>query len=109
MDTRTGSAEPQTDYQKYRGKCKELSEAACVDDPTLTLVRGYYYDPQWGEQPHWWTRREGGSIHDPTKDQFPSKGLGKYMEFDGFYDCEGCGKRVAEADVVPMGRYACCS
>ncbi len=89
----------ESDYNKYRGKCKELSELACAEDPTLTLVRGYYYDPQWGEQPHWCTKRQDGSIYDPTKDQFPSKGLGEYIEFDGFYACEQCGKRIAEKDV----------
>ncbi len=33
-----------SDYLKYRGKCKEMSEQLCATDPTLTLVRGYYVD-----------------------------------------------------------------
>ena len=37
-------------YQKYRGKCKEFSEALCEQDPTLRLVRGHYLDYSWGEQ-----------------------------------------------------------
>ena len=74
-----------TDYQKYRGKCKEFSQEAVLRDPTLRLVRGFYHCPFWGEQPHWWTVRLDGSIYDPTKDQFPSKGLGNYEEFTGPY------------------------
>lgn len=35
----------ETDYMKYRGKCKEMSEQACLLDSSLTLVRGYYYCP----------------------------------------------------------------
>jgi len=29
-----------SDYEKYRGKCKEFSEALIKKDPTLRLVRG---------------------------------------------------------------------
>lgn len=42
--------EPITDYERYRGKCKEISEALVVVDQTLRLARGYYYDYQWGKQ-----------------------------------------------------------
>lgn len=99
----------QSDYAKYRGKCKEMAESAIVSDPSLTLCRGWYYDPFWGEQMHWWTKRQDGSIYDPTKDQFPSKGLGTYREFDGFYECEQCGREVAEKDMIPAGTHPCCS
>lgn len=63
------------DYLKYRGKCKEFCEAAIAKDSALALVRGHYFDFQWGEQPHWWTVRTDGTIYDPTKDQFPSRDL----------------------------------
>jgi hypothetical protein len=99
----------ESDYTKYRGKCKQMSEAAIEADPTLTLVRGWYYDPAWGEQAHWWTKRPDSSIFDPTKDQFPSKGNGAYREFDGFYECEQCGISVEEAKIIPCGSYPCCS
>lgn len=47
-----------SDYLKFRGKCKELSEAACAEDPSLALVRGHYYCPIWNvTEPHWWTVR----------------------------------------------------
>lgn len=28
-----------TDYQRFRGRCKEMAEAAVAADPTLTLAR----------------------------------------------------------------------
>lgn len=34
-----------SDYAKYRGKCKEMSEEAVAQDPSLRLVRGYYHCP----------------------------------------------------------------
>ena len=42
----------QSDYQKYRSKCKQLSEEAVKESPELRLVRGYYYCSNWGKQPH---------------------------------------------------------
>lgn len=98
-----------SDYQKYRGKCKSMSEAAVKEDPTLQLVRGHYYDPLWGEQEHWWTVKSDGTIYDPTKDQFPSKGSGIYVEFNGICPCAECGKEVAEEDAYMAGNYPCCS
>src|SRR6185436_18519915 len=97
------------DYTKYRGKCKEFSEAAIAADPSLTLVRGHYHCPFWGEQAHWWTKRMDGTIFDPTKDQFPSKGHGEYVEFDGTIPCSNCGKVMKEEDADIDGRYAFCS
>lgn len=100
-----------TGYNKFRGKCKEFAEAACVDDPTLRLVRGKYYCPIWNtEEPHWWTVHEDGSIYDPTKDQFPSHGLGFYEEFDGMVSCDNCGRSMQEKDIKNSeGRYVFCS
>ena len=101
----------QTDYQKYRGKCKEMSEAAVKADPSLTLVRGYYYEPIWDKtEQHWWTRRSDGSIYDPTAKQFPSGGIAEfYKEFDGMVKCEICGKIMPEEKAIIQGRFALCS
>lgn len=98
----------QTDYQKYRGKCKEMSEALVRADPSLVLVRGYYC-PFWGEQPHWWCKRSEGSIVDPTKDQFPSRGAGTYVEFDGNVECSNCGKQMKEEEASFESNYCFCS
>jgi hypothetical protein len=97
------------DYLRYRGKCREMSEALVAADPTLTLVRGHYHDLLWGEQPHWWTKKPDGTIVDPTKDQFPSKGNGTYIEFDGTIECSNCGKEMKEEDADIEGNYAFCS
>lgn len=99
----------ESDYQKYRGKCKEMSEAAVAEDPTLRLVRGHYYCPIWGEQPHWWTVRPDGTVVDPTAAQFPSKGTGEYVEFDGNITCELCQKVVREEDAYIVEHHAYCS
>lgn len=96
-------------YQKYRGKCHEMSKEAVRTDPSLRLVRGYYYCPHWGKQPHWWTVRQDGSIYDPTKLQFPSKGEGRYEEFDGYFNCSECNKRIKEEDGIVQGNYIFCS
>ena len=32
--------EQASNYSRFRGKCREMSEAACAADPTLTLVPG---------------------------------------------------------------------
>ena len=97
-------------YQMYRGRCKELSEAACAADPTLTLTRGHYFCPLWNrDEPHWWTTRPDGSVYDPSRMQFPSAGLGTYTEFSGLVECAECGKDVAEADASYESNYAFCS
>lgn len=99
-----------SDYLRFRGKCKELCEQAVAADPSLRLVRGYYYCPFWrSTEQHWWTVRTDGAIYDPSKDQFPSRGNGLYEEFDGFVECAECGKRLKEAAAHIDGRYAFCS
>lgn len=97
-------------YLKYRGRCKELSEAACAADPTLTLVRGHYFCPMWNsEEPHWWTVRSDGSVYDPSCAQFPSRGLGVYTPFDGMVSCAECGKEMDEDVASFESNYAFCS
>lgn len=99
----------ESDYEKYRGKCKEMSEALVKADSTLMLVRGHYHCPIWGEQAHWWAKRSDGTVVDPTKDQFPSRGVGEYVEFSGIIPCSNCGKEIREEDADIEGRYAFCS
>lgn len=86
-----------------RGKCEEYARVAAETDPSLRLVRGWYFDPTWGRQEHWWTERADGTIHDPTAAQFPMGGVAAwYEEYDGTFPCEGCGRTVHEDD---PGRY----
>lgn len=100
----------ETDYMKYRGKCKEFCEAAIKEDPSLTMVRGHYYCPIWNtDEPHWWTVREDGTIHDPTAKQFGSGGQGTYTPFDGTVECSECGKKMKEEEADIEGNYCFCS
>jgi hypothetical protein len=102
----------QENYKKYRGLCKELSEAFVIENPDYEIVRGWYYEPLWSrEEPHWWCKhKETGEIHDPTKLQFPSGGIMQfYREFDGILQCEQCGKEVEEKEAGFYGNYAFCS
>lgn len=99
-----------TDYQKYRGKCKEMSEALCAQNPSLTLVRGHYFCPIWNkDEPHWWCTKPDGTIVDPTALQFASKGLGIYTPFDGTVFCDECGAATTEALAQFESSYAFCS
>jgi hypothetical protein len=99
-----------SDYMKYRGKCKILSEEYVKEHPTATLVRGYYHCPIWGPQQHWWVE-DNGIIIDLTRNQFPSKGLGFYESFNGITTCEVCGKQQTEAETVfgGNGNHVYCS
>jgi hypothetical protein len=99
----------ENNYLKYRGKCKEMSEALVFADPTLTLVRGHYLCPYWGKQDHWWTVKPDGTIVDPTVLQFPSKGAGEYVPFNGMVECTQCGKELPEAQAQFARNYALCS
>lgn len=101
----------ESDYLKYRGRCRELAEQACREDKTLTLVKGYYYCPVWNSmEEHWWAVGKDGQIHDPTKGQFPSRGTGEYFPWDGHYECAECGRSLTEQEVHSAeGRYCFCS
>ena len=100
-------------YQKFRGRCKELSEELVRNDPSLRLVRGFYHEPTWGtKEGHWWCVDQAGNIIDPSKDQFPTGGIiDCYEEFDGTCECADCGKRFEEKSIGTqfMSNYAFCS
>lgn len=93
-----------------RGKCEEMSKAACAADLSLRLVRGHYHCPIWGtDEGHWWTVRKDGTIYDPTAAQFPSLGKGTYREFNGIVDCAQCGMGMPEDKAMFDSNYAFCS
>ncbi len=98
-----------SDYLKYRGKCKEYCERAIRLFPALKIKRGHYYDFMWGEQQHWWCVRPDGTVFDPTAKQFPSRGSGDYVEFDGLFSCEQCGDKVREEEASVDGHHVFCS
>lgn len=99
-----------SDYLRYRGKCKILSEELIAKDNTLTLVRGYYYCPIWNSnEQHWWTIKSDGTIVDPTSRQFPSNGHGIYTPFNGICVCEQCGKEIIESEAYIDGHHVFCT
>ena len=100
----------QTDYTRFRGKCREMVEDLCSENPELTPVRGHYYCPIWNsEEAHWWAVDKNGKIHDPSSRQFPSNGLGIYTPFDGMCTCSNCGKSIREEDGHFDSNYVFCS
>ena len=101
--------EQESDYIKYRGKCKEFCEEETRKDPSLLLVRGWYWCPFWGQQQHWWCKKPDGTVFDPTKNQFPSKGIGEYIEYNGVITCEECGKTMPEHEAYFVEHHVFCS
>ena len=101
----------ETNYTKFRGKCKEFCDALILERPDLELVRGHYYEPHWSrEEPHWWCVDSEGLIIDPTVKQFPSGGIKEfYTQYSGFSDCEECSKSIPEAEIIMQGRFTVCS
>lgn len=98
------------DYRQFRGRCKELVEAAISEDPTLTAVRGHYFCPIWNSnEPHWWAVAPDGTIVDPSARQFPSNGMGIYEPFSGLVECAQCGNEIKEDEADIHGNYAFCS
>ncbi len=97
------------DYLKYRGKCREFSEKLAAENPGFRVVRGWYDCLLWGRQAHWWCVDQEGTIHDPTAKQFPSKGCGEYVEFDGNFECSNCGASTPEEECTHYGNYVFCS
>lgn len=92
---------------RLRGRCYELASRAVDEDPTLTLVRGWYDDPIWGAEEHWWCARPDGTIVDPTSAQFHVGGVTEwYRPFGGLYPCAECGREVPEDRLVGD---RCCS
>lgn len=78
------------------GDCKKITEAMAAEFPELKRVRGHYYCMIWGERGHWWLTDSEGQIVDPTCQQFPSRGGGRYVPWDEGTEeptgrCPNCG------------------
>ena len=97
------------DYNKYRGRCKEMVDEAIALDPSLIAVRGHYWCWQWGKQAHWWCVRPNGEIYDPSIGQFPKPHIGDYTVFSGLIACDECGTEVKEAEATINGYYGFCT
>lgn len=89
----------EANVQEGYGKCVELTLAMQEAFPELKRVRGHYHCWVWGAREHWWLTTPDGVVVDPTADQFPSQGLGEYVEWDGEEPtgiCWDCGEYCYE-------------
>lgn len=89
------------------GQCREKTLEMLEAFPELFRVRGHYMCLIWGEREHWWLVDPQGVIVDPTKSQFPSKGIGEYVPWDESQEeptgmCPNCGG-------LCYGGNCCCS
>lgn len=85
------------------GGCKEVTEAMVKEFPELHRVRGHYHCWIWGKREHWWLTTSDGVVIDPTAAQFPSRGEGRYVEFDGpepTGKCPNCGEYCYDGEQV---------
>jgi len=87
------------------GKCAEVTEKMQKSFPELERVRGHYYCYVWGERQHWWLVDRDNNIIDPTMEQFPSKGRGRYEPWnEGAPEptgkCPNCGELIYSGDFV---------
>ncbi len=89
------------------GTCREATEDMQKEFPHLRRVRGHYYCPIWGERKHWWLEDEQGNVIDPTREQFPSKGMGEYVEW-GEDQPEPIGKCINCGCYCYDGKDVCC-
>ena len=78
------------EWIKQKDLTKEQAYGACYKTcvemqavfPELILTKGYYLCYRRGVRNHWWLKTEDGQVIDPTKNQFPSNGIGFYQEFE---------------------------
>jgi hypothetical protein len=79
------------------GQCKEVTARMAAAFPELRRVRGHYVCPSDGRQQHWWMVSPDGTVLDPTKEQFSSRGQGLYEPHEGpepTGTCLNCGALV---------------
>lgn len=84
------------------GKCEEITAAMAEAFPELRRVRGHYHCWIWGKREHWWLM-DGDEVVDPTAAQFPSKGEGSYVEWEGEEPtgmCPNCGEYCYDNEQV---------
>jgi hypothetical protein len=98
-------------YRTASYNCGTFTRAMAERFPDLKRVPGFYYAPDsdasHGE--HWWLEDAQGAIVDPTADQFPSQGRGRYVRYSPRIHkllkgkCMGCGRSLYTRE----GTYPC--
>lgn len=87
------------------GRCEFVCKVMVEKFPELNLIRGYYWDVEWGKREHWWITDLEESIIDPTAIQFPSKGIGHYEPWLAYSreptgKCPHCGEYCYNHETV---------
>lgn len=99
-------------YGSSHNNCGLFSRELARQFPELRAVAGFYFSPggaSHGE--HWWLETAAGTIVDPTADQWPSHGRGRYERYDparhlvvkGTCPCCGAGL-YSRASAYPCSR-----
>lgn len=91
--------------------CAQFTRVMAERFPDLQRVAGFYFAPdsEASHGEHWWLEAKDGAIVDPTADQFPSQGRGRYVRYDPKQhtvvkgSCMCCGMPL----VSRMGHYPC--
>lgn len=99
------------DGEPTLGRCKEWAERMKEEHPELRVVRGHYICPIWGKRGHWWCESPAGGVVDPTATQFPSRGIGEYVEFKDSDPvptglCPECGEEVFDGETFCSREHA---
>ena len=70
-------------YGTSHNYCSQFTRRMAEQFPELRRVAGFYKSPAGASHgEHWWLETPDGVIVDPTADQWPSKGTGKYVRYD---------------------------
>jgi len=62
------------------GNCHRMCLEMVGQFPELRIIMGSYFCPLWGFRAHFWCITEDNIIVDPTISQFPSNGMGWYLD-----------------------------
>jgi hypothetical protein len=99
-------------YGSPHHNCGVFTRALARQFPELRATAGFYFAPggaAHGE--HWWLETSEGAIVDPTADQWPSQGRGRYERYDPARhlvvkgSCPSCGTGLySRAGAYPCSR-----
>lgn len=98
-------------YKTSHQNCSSFTHAMAAQFPELRKVAGFYFAADSGAPygEHWWLEDARGVVVDPTADQFPCAGRGRYVRYDPTQHlvvkgkCPVCGTGL----VSRKGAYPC--
>ena len=98
-------------YGSSQAMCGVFTRAFQERFPSLRRIAGYYFCTAsgWSYGEHWWLLDNAGQVIDPTADQFPCQGHGRYEPYSPFKHkvlkgkCPCCGRGLYSRE----GGYPC--